>query len=33
MISALNLIWIVPIAASFGVFLAALVSANREDDP
>lgn len=31
MISAWHLLWIVPLAACFGVMLVALVSAGRED--
>lgn len=32
MISAWNLLWIVPLSAIFGAILTALVSANHEDD-
>ena len=31
MISAWHLAWIIPLAASFGLLLAALVSAGRDD--
>lgn len=31
MISAYNLMWIVPLAASFGIMLIALVTAGRDD--
>lgn len=30
MISALHLLWIVPTSAMFGIFIAALLSANRD---
>jgi hypothetical protein len=31
MINALHLIWIVPVSASFGLFMAALLVAGRDD--
>ena len=32
MISAWNLLWIIPVSAWFGILLIALVSANRDGD-
>lgn len=31
MINALHLIWIIPAAATFGLFVAALLAAGKED--
>lgn len=33
MINALNLIWIIPLSASFGCFIMAIMNAAKNDEP